>query len=682
VSVVFRIAVLAALAMSLPGQTTTGRILGTVRDTSGAAIAGAEVIVYNAQTGLRRELKTDESGTYNVPLLDPGEYRIQVRQQGFKSLTRAGILLSVADALRVDLELTLGSLQETIEVSAAPPALQTDSAAMGTLVNQRAVQDLPLNGRNYVNLVRLTAGANDSVPNALSSGNRSDDRRRGSSVSINGQHDVFNNSLIDGVDNNERFIGTVMVKPSVEALAEFRVITNSYSAEYGRTSGGVINLVTKSGTNQLHGSAFEFFRNEALDARNFFATFGPKPLYRQNQFGGSLGGPLKRDRTFLFGDYEGLRISQGLTYANTVPTAAQRAGNFAGSNPIFDPLSQRADAAVPGGIARDRFPADTIPSSRLDPVAARLVNLYPLPTSPGLANNFIWSPNRTQRDDTFDLRLDHYLPGNQSFFGRYSFNDVTTFIPSNLPKSGEIWAGGDAFSANAQQRAQGMHLNYTNAIRPNLLIELKANYSRFSNLNLPLNYLKNASEELGLRGVNVDADSSGLSIISPAGFRQLGDPGFAPTTTINNVFQYLGSLSYIRGAHSIKIGGDLRRRQVSPFQSPSSRGQFSFNANLTNDPTGLTARSGNSAASLLLGLPSQTTRSKYLVVPGIRTIETAAFIQDDWRVNQRLSLNLGVRYEYFSPFTEVANRISNIDLRSGRIIVAGQDGISRSAGVP
>ncbi len=664
------------------GQTTTGRIVGTITDGSGAAVAGARVEATNQATGLRRETSTNESGDFVLPLLEAGNYQLAVQKQGFRSAKQRDVVLNVAGVQRVDFQLPLGDVKETVEVTAEPPAIQSDSAALGTLVNQRAVQDLPLNGRNYVNLVRLAAGANEGVQNALSSGNRGDDRRRGSSVSVNGQHDVFNNSLIDGIDNNERFIGTVIVKPSVEALAEFRVITSAYSAEFGRTSGGVINLVTKSGGNEFHGSLFEFFRNEALDARNFFATSGPKPRYRQNQFGGSIGGPIRKNRTFFFGDYERLKIAQGITYANNVPTAAMKQGNFGGVNPVFDPATQRVDPARPGVTVRDRFPNDTIPATRQDPVAARLSALYPDPNGAGLANNFVYSPDRTQRDDTFDARVDHMLSARQTIYGRYSFNDVTTFIPSNLPPVNGVWAGGDAAAGDSRQRAQGLHLNYVLAARPNLLIEAKAAYSRFANRNLNLNYGKNVSQDFGLNGVNFDDESSGLSIIAPAGFRQLGDVGFTPTVTVNNVFQYLGNVSYISGGHTIKTGGDLRRRQVSPFQSPTARGQFNFNANLTNDPTNAVARSGNSYASFLLGLPNQTTRSKYLVVPGIRTIETAFFFQDDWKVSKRLTLNLGVRYEYFSPFTEVADRISNVDLRTGKIIQAGRDGVSRSAGVP
>ncbi len=664
-------------------QVNTADVIGTVTDPTGAVVVGARISVTNLATQVVRTTYTDGTGNYLVTLLPVGRYSVRAEMQGFKTAEVPVVTLAVGDRLRVDIVMQVGEVAETIEVIAQTPALQSDASSISTLVPERAVQDLPISQRNFIRLAQLAVGAHESVPNALSSGNRPDDRRRTSAVAVNGQRDFVNNFMIDGMDNNERSIGTVVVKPSMDAVAEFRVQTNLYSAELGRTAGGVINLVTKSGTNEIHGSLFEFFRNEKTDAKNFFAGPGPTPAYKQNQFGGSIGGPIRRNRTFFFGDYEGFRVRQGLTFVSSVPTAALRQGDFAGVNAIFDPLSTRPDPARPGGFLRDRFPGDRIPPSRLDPIAVKLAELYPEPQRPGVVNNFTHNPVRTQRDDTLDARIDQHFSERDYFYARYSFNDTNTWLPPHLPKKGDIHPGGERFqfAGSTLQRSQGLHLNYVRTARPNLVAELKAGYSRFALATLPPNYGKNLSEQFGIRGANFDIHSSGLTPVAIAGFRGLGDSNWIPMYIINNAFQYVGSVTYVRSGHNIKTGADLRRRQFTVFQGPEPRGEFLFDANFTNDPSGATARSGNGFASFLLGFPASTGRRNHLVWPGMRTTEFAVYLQDDWRATRWLTLNLGVRWEVFTPFTEVANRIANVDLAAGKIIVAGREGVSRSAGV-
>ncbi len=663
-------------------QRTTADIVGTVTDATGAVMPGVKISVRNLDTGAESIATTDNSGNYQVTLLPVGHYGMRVEASGFKTWSVPEVILAIGDRLRQDVHLELGNVGQSVEVSASSPALQTDSSSLGSLINERAVQDLPLNGRNFVILAQLAAGATEGEPTGLPSGTRPDDRRQTSAVSVNAQPTSFNNFLIDGMDDNERFIGTVIVKPSIDALVEMKVQTNLYSAELGRTSGGVLNFVTKSGSNAWHGSLFEFLRNEKLDARNFFAG-ATKPSYKQNQFGGSIGGPIRKNRTFVFGDYEVFRQRQGQTFTNTVPSIAARQGDFSGLNPIFDPLSTRSDPSRPGVSVRDRFPGDVIPANRMDPVSLALVNLYPLPLTTGLVNNFTYNPLKTQDNDTFDVRVDHRFSDDNSFFSRYSFNNTNTLIPKGCPTapSGIDPVCDTGRSGTAKQRAQAAQLNDVHVFGPRLVMELKAGFSRYFVYSLPVNYGKNVSQQIGLKGVNIDPDSSGLSIVASSGFATLGDASFIPLITINNLFQEVANMTYLRGSHSIKMGGDLRRRQTDPFQSPTARGQFNFDSNLTNDPSGAVARSGNSLASLLLGYPAATTRSKYLVNPGLRNWETAAYVQDDWRVNRWLTLNIGFRYDYFGPNSEVANRISNVDLVQGKIIIAGQDGISSSAGV-
>ncbi len=663
-------------------QRTTAGIVGTATDATGAVMPHVRITVRNLNTGAEYSAITDDSGNYEVTLLPVGHYSIRAEAPGFKTWSVPEVVLAIGDRLRQDVHLELGTVGQAVEVTASSPALQTDTSSLGSLINERAVQDLPLNGRNFVVLAQLAAGATEGEPTGLPSGTRPDDRRQTSAVSVNGQPTSFNNFLIDGMDDNERFIGTVIVKPSIDALVEMKVQTNLYSAELGRTAGGVLNFVTESGTNDLHGSLFEFLRNEKLDARNFFAG-STKPSYKQNQFGGSLGGPIRKNRTFFFGDYEVFRLRQGQTFTNTVPTTSARQGDFSALNPIFDPLTTRADPSRPGVTIRDRFPGDIVPPNRMDPVAVALVNLYPLPLTGGLVNNFTYNPVKSQNNDTFDVRIDHRISDANNFFARYSFNNTNTVIPKGCPAApnGIDPVCDTGRSGTARQRAQAAQLNDVHVFSPRVVMEVKAGFSRYYVFSLPVNYGKNVSQQLGLKGVNIDDDSSGLSIAALSGFATLGDASFIPLITINNLYQQVANVTYLRGSHSIKIGADLRRRQTDPFQSPTARGQFNFDSNLTNDPSGAVARSGNPVASLLLGYPASTTRSKYLVRPGLRNWETAAYIQDDWRVTRRLTLNVGFRYDYFGPNSEVADRISNVDLVKGKIIIAGQDGVSSSAGV-
>jgi outer membrane receptor protein involved in Fe transport len=633
-----------------------------------------KITVHNLDTAADYTAVTEKNGDYLVTLLPVGRYSIKAVASGFKTWTVPEVTLAIGDRLRQDARLELGALEQSVEDTAASPALQTDSSSLSNLISTNAMQDLPLNGRNFVVLAQLTAGAAEGESTGLPSGTRPDDRRLTSAVSVNAQPTSFNNFTIDGMDDNERFIGTVIVKPSVDALQEMKVQTSVYSAEFGRTAGGVINFVTKSGSNAFHGSLFEFFRNQHLDARSFFA--GAKPPYHQNQFGGSNGGYIKKNRIFYFGDYEGFRMHQGQTFVDSVPTTAERQGNFSGVNRIFDPFATN-------GSTRTEFPGDQIPVSRINPIAQSIANLYPLPLSSGLVNNYTYQPLKTQNNDTFDARVDYKFSDANTAFARYSFNNTNTVIPTGCPPApnGIDPDCDEGRSGTAAQRAQSAQLNDVHVFGPSLVMELKADFSRYMVQSLPVNYGKNVSQQLGLKGVNIDADSSGLSIFSISGLTTLGDASYIPIITTNNLFQEIASFTYIHGAHSIKFGADLRRRQTDPFQSPTARGQFSFNSNFTNDPSGAIAASGNAVASFLLGYPASTTRSKYLVYPGLRNWEAAGYVQDDWRVTRWLTLNLGLRYDYYGPNTEVANRISNVDLVQGKIIVAGQNGVSASAGV-
>ena len=379
------------------------------------------VTAENIATKNVRTTVTSDTGDYVFTLLPIGTYTVRIELQGFQTVN-SRVELATGDRARVDAKMELGTVQENLTVSGESPLLQTDSATVSSLIDQKTVQDAPIPGRNIIRMVQLIPGANEGALSSLANGTRPDERRQTSSVSINGVNDVLNNQLVDGMDNNERTIGTVAIKPSIDAIAEVRVQTNMYTAETGRTLGGVINIITKSGGNQFHGSGFEFGRHEKFDSRLFFAQ--DKPLMRQNQFGGSLGGPLRRDRTFFFVDYEGYRIKQGVPSVVTVPTVKMRNGDFSElSTQIYDPIT----------AVRTPFAGNVIPASRFDPIAVKYMQLYPMPTGPGLANNFSYTNQRTQDNDATDVRVDHRFDDRNTVFARYSYNKTDTLTPSLCP---------------------------------------------------------------------------------------------------------------------------------------------------------------------------------------------------------------------------------------------------------
>jgi hypothetical protein len=649
-------------------QVVTADVVGTVSDATGGLLPNAKITIVNLGTELKKTAETDSGGNFVVTLLPVGRYRVTAELTGFKMATIREIALAQGDRQRLDIRMALGQVQETVEIEAQTPALQTDTSSLGTLFDQHAVESLPLNGRNFMQLAQLSAGANAGAANGLASGNRPDDRRSSSNVTVNGQMSYANNFLIDGMDDNERYIGTIIIKPSVDALSEFKVVTNGYAAELGRTAGGVIVMLTKSGTNTFHGSAYEFFRNQSVDAKNYFAGAGPKPDYKQHQFGGSIGGPIKRGRTFFFADYEGIRLNQGITYTSTVPTLAMRQGNFAGLATIYDPITR-----VP-------FANNQVPVTRFDPAGQKLLNLYPLPQTSAAVNNFTYSPNRRVVGHKFDTRVDQQFGQKGTFFARYSFDDVYNFLPPQLPAVGSIEAGSDTgyFAGPARIRAQNAAISYIYSFTPTFILQQSFGYARIANHTQPPNYGNNVNTQLGIPGTNVDDDSSGLSPISVSGYRGLGDGTSTPIIDYNNVYQYAASISKMAGRHSLKAGTNLIFRRLMQFQSNQAKGQFTFNSQSTSDGNG---NGGHAIASLLVGYPTSTVRSKTLYKPDFHAAEYGFYVQDDWRLTNQLTLNLGMRYDIITPPSEVHGRGANLNLDNFKIQNALVDGISKSGGL-
>lgn len=637
-------------APSTHAQLNTGDILGTITDPSGAVLPQATVTLTNKETHETRTTTASGTGEYVFSLLQNGHYAISAAASGFKKVTLGDVALSAGDRLRANIAMVLGDNTQNVEVTAAPPSLETDSSAISTVVTEKQVQDLPLNGRNFVQLAQLAAGANEATPGAIANGTRPDDRRQTAAVSVNAQSDTLNNQLVDGLDNNEATVGTIGVRPSVEAIAEFRVQTNLYPAEAGKTPGAVINLITKAGANSFHGSAYEFLRNDIFDGRDFFATVGNKPKYRQNQFGASLGGPVRRNKTFFFGDYEGLRIVQGTTTVSTVPTAFEQQN--------------------PGNLSDIGGPV--IPTAQLNPIALKYFALYPKPNLQGPANNFTYSPNASQFSHTYDGRVDQHFSDRDNFFARYTYNKVDTSTPSGLPRVNGIDPGGPvSYPGEANQSAQQILLNHVHVFSPSVVMELKAGFTRINNASFPLNYGKYFARDFGIINANIDQLTSALTNVSITGYAGFGDSTYLPLVDLDNTFQYAGSLTQTKGSHTLKYGAILIRRQVENAQSTSGAGSFSFN----------TQPSRFALANFLQGNSYGVNRIAQLGPRYLRNWEPSVFAQDDWRVTKLLTVNLGLRYDVMTPDTEAHGNISNFDPATGSVLVAGVNGVSSTAGV-
>jgi hypothetical protein len=654
---------------------STADIIGTVTDASGAVISKAVVTLVNLDTHDQRVDTTNDSGDYQFTLLPPGRYSVTVKSANFKTST-SNLSIEAGDRARADIHLTTGGTTETVVVEATTPLLQADNATVSSTVTSMAVEDLPLNGRNFVQLVQLVPGANEGPGNGLTSGGRPDERRSTNGFSVNGQDDTLNNYVVDGIDDNERIIGTIGVKPSVEGIQEISVQTNSYAPEAGRTAGGVVNLTTKSGTNHFHGSAYEFFRNDIFDGRNWFQTTGSMPELRQNQFGASVGGPIIRDKTFFFGDYEGFRQVSGTTYTTTVPTLAEY--NNINSQSGGSPAKQ---VALGNGTT----------GRPIDPVALAFLQLFPAPNQGG--TTYTISPNKTQFSNLYDIRVDHAFNQSNHFFGRYNYNQVNTYTPAAIPAGANplvpaaekalIPGGGRYnFAGPAKDGAQQYAFGFSHIFTQDLVMDLRAAYTRINNFSQPLNYASNGDTTVGFP-TNGNL-TTGLTPIQFGGLSDVGDGAYVPLQDIDNSFQYSGDVSYIVGNHTMKFGAGLIRRQARNVQSAFPFGQFTFG--LPSDAT-----LDQQLASSLVGAFYSSSFSTDLNTPDYRGWEPSFFAQDNWKIGRRLTVVYGLRYDIYTPFTEAHNHISNFDFNkalasspatvASALEVAGVNGVSNTAGI-
>jgi len=655
---------LCALAFAAAfAQVDTGTIAGSVRDSSGAGVASANITFVETSTNATMKTQSDASGDYASPPLRPGSYQVVAEAPGFKTQTRGTIVLRVQDRLRLNFDMAIGSVSENVVVTAETPTIQTDTSSLGEVVSTQQMTQLPLNGRDYIQLATLTTGVVRT--SSGTNGNTGGSSTGGlNSFVANGTRGTLNNFLLDGLDNNSNDNGGVVLRTNVDAIQEFKLQTNSYSAEFGRSGGAVVNAITKSGSNRYHGNIFEFFRNSALDARDYFEDpTQKKASFKQNQFGGILGGPIVKDKLFWFGDYQGTIIRNPLTWVSTVPTLAERTGDFSDpSEPtIYDPTT---------GLP---FLGNKIPAPRIDAAAQAFMNLYPQPNQPGSGSNFIISPIEQDRIDQGDGRLDYNPSTRDQFFVRYSMSGRTDVRPAPLPG---LANGGDSSTGNGFEDTYGAALGFTHTFTPRTINEahIGFNYVHIRR-GVPPSGTAFPPAELQVPGVPNDARVNGLTLFSPSGFRRVGDPRYAPTILASQERQITDVLTLVRGPHTIKLGAEIRWSQFNISQEAAPRGQFSFNGQFTQNP--IDGSNGSSLADMLLGLPI-TARISTVIELGNRQHVPSAFVQDDWKVNHHLTLNLGLRYDYFSPIVEAHNRQSNFDYATGTLIQAGQGGASAS----
>ena len=666
------------LPVALAAQAVTGTILGLITDATGSVMPGTTVTLTNTGTGQVRSVTTDANGEYTVPSLPTGKYTVKAELSGFKTVTVPDVTLGVDQHYRVNLKLEVGAVEESVTVTGSSPLIQTSTSELGTTVSEEQIKTLPLNGRNFVNLTRTVPGVVRGVPGANIDGAGSLAWRASASFSANGQRPRDNNYMLDGVDNNETWLQTVVLFPSVDALDEFKLQTSTYSAEFGRSLGGVVNLQIKSGANQMHGSAFEFLRNSKFDENNYFNDLAgrPKPDFSQHQYGGTISGPIVKDKTFYFFDYQGYHVNQGATYTSTVPSAKMRAGDFSELNRvIYDPITH-----LP-------FPGNVIPASRFDPAAKNILSqMIPEADAAGTRsstgqtiNNYVINPTLERQDNQIDLKIDHTLTSNNRFFGRYSYEKTHRVLPATLPHGD---AGFTFGAGEGDIKAQGFAFNDTQTFSSNLLNEFRAGWSSIKFFMTPIDYGTNIAQAVGIPGINLGPTTSAMSQImfNNGGMRNIGANSNQPLITNQNDFQIFDNVTRVAGKHTVKAGGSYTHRSREILNADTIVGRFDFNQNLTSSCAGITsgctaaANTGFDFASFLLGYASNASRT--LFDPGTYTEtrpEIAAYIQDDIRATSRLTINAGLRYDVYVPWVEQDNKQSNFDVSTGRFVVASDN---------
>jgi hypothetical protein len=632
-------------------QVAAGEITGLVKDQAGAAVPGATITVTETRTNLQRISVSTGDGVYTAASLAPGDYRVDVELAGFKPLRREGIRLSTGEKARIDFDLSVGDIREQVTVVGDAPIVRAETASLGTVVENEQVRQLPLNGRLFIMLAGIAPGV-ALPPNSVL-------------PRINGGRPRTNEYLFDGISVLQPEPGQVAYYPVVDAIQEFKIESNSPPAEFGRFNGGVVNLTTKSGANAFHGNGFAFFRNENLNATNYFqASNAVKPDYRRNQYGGMAGGPLVKDHTFFFVDYQGQRQSIGRTVTSNVPTLAERSGVFRQN--IYNP-------ATTVGNTRQQFPNNTIPTSAMDPVALSLLDRYPLPTNTATANNYSRTANEIVDQDQSDVRLDHKFATNQDqAFGRLSYFREHALPVTAFPDgSGAIPAGSVAVGPQDTQ-VWSFASNYQHTFSSNMLNEVRIGDTRRSVQRSAVGLSSPAGAALNIPGIPANAQfPNTVPTFAPNGYQQLGSPTSAASDFSTSVTEIADSLTWLKGRHTMKMGLDWRWERLDVIQPPSPTGSFAFST-VGSDLPGV-ANTGNAFASFLLGQVQTFAIDLQQTEIQERAHFQEYFIQDDWKASDRLTINAGLRYTLNFPSNEINGQTATFNLQTQQLQYPGTE---------
>jgi hypothetical protein len=687
-----------APAAPLWAQKDAGAIVGLVRDSSGAVVAGAKVTVTDVDRGISVTISTNDRGEYVASPLKIGRYTVTVEKQGFKKAVAEPVQVNIQDRLGVDLNLQPGMATEVVTVSSERPQLETETSELGQVVDSKRINALPLNGRNYAQLALLGVGVAAAEP-----GSRVETTY---GFSANGARSLQNNFLLDGIDNNAN-LGDVLngaayvVQPAVDAIAEFKVETNSYTAEFGRGNGAIMNAVIKSGTNQIHGDLWEYLRNDKLDATNAFDIFGRQP-YKQNQFGFTLGGPVIKNKMFFFGDYEGLRIRQALPQLSTVPTPAEVGGDFSAflqtssptgvvdcsGNPtyegeIFNPVLAQSNSAYNGGVCSvpigttasgqptNIFTGNSGSNTPIDPLAQELANLFPAPNSTLPGGNYLADPERSETENKFDIRIDQTISSKDNFFARFSYGNDSNFLPSPF---NNVLDGGSFQDGTSNNTAEGLAASEIHTFRNNLINEFRFGFNHLSSHRYNLYSNENVSAQLPIPfpGVPYEAGESigGLPSLSFGdGTAVIGASEYLPAIEHQHSYVFTDNLSWTRGRHAAKFGTELRFEQFTILEPAAARGSMDFGGDfLINDNLADPGTGGEAFATFMQGISDGGSITS--VTPNIiynRQIY-AVYALDDFKVTPKLTLNLGLRYELFTTIKEANNNQDTFDFSSLSLI--------------
>lgn len=678
-NLLFLFAVAVLTAIPAVAQTVTASLVGHVADSSGAAVAGVKIVATEATRNVSRETVTNEAGNYTINSVEPGLYRIAIEHAGFKRFVKENINVTINNTVRVDAVLEVGAVTETIEVSAGALQIKTDRADLSHQIQDNQIANLPLStDRNYQSLLTLVPGATEPAPIGSAFGNPS-----GSLATyMNGQNNRGNSYQLDGTINNQtNVIAQSAIVPPPEAIAVIEVSTNAFDVEAGRATGGAVNVQIKSGTNELHGFVWGYNTNSALGARNALSAL-EKQHTNLNQLGFALGGPIVRDRTFFFGDYQAGRDRRGQNALISIPSMIYRSGNLSSArNAIYDPLTGNPD-----GSGRVQFPGNIIPASRMSPVTKAIFDRLPAPSFPGESSNYAAAGSLKQNRDSTDIKVNHKFSEMTQGFVRYSYLEAFTSDPPVFGDLGGVNSNGGATAAEGPSRIQSMSTNLTHVFGPSLVSEFRAGFER-TLITGEVFGDPDIGEKLGIPRVRTgDFFSVGMPGISVTGYSALGNAGTMPFKIADTAVNLVSNWSYQKGNHSIRWGMDFRNLILNSYQGGSDpRGIFTFTPTVTSAIVGgrsTTTDSANAFAAYYLGLPANVARNTVMQLGGWRLQQYYMYVQDRWQATPRLTINYGLRYEIV-PFAKAANPgdQSLYDMSTDRLMIAGYGPNSRRLNV-